>query len=63
MVEEVHILHTDTIEVIGLMDGHGFNSMPLVVFPIGGWGRDFAKVDFGIEVGSKLIAVIATVTV
>ena len=63
VMEQIHILDADAVEIIGSMDTHRFDAVPLMVFPISARGRDFAEVDLWVEVGRELIAMVATIAV
>ena len=68
VVEEVHVLLADLCEVVFTLDAHGRNFNPvalavLVRVPVAARSRNFAEVDFRVEVRCKLVTVIATIAV
>ena len=63
MMEQVHVLGADLIEVVGAFDAPSPDFHPVTVFPVTARCADFAQVDFGVEVGGKRIAVVAAVAV
>ena len=63
VVQQVHVLVADLIEVVLTLDGHGRDLDPVPVLPVGAGRRDLAQIDLGIEIGSKRVAVVAAVAV
>ena len=68
VVEEVHVLLADLCEVVFTLDAHGrdFNPVALAVLvrvPVAARSRNFAEVDFRVEVRCELVTVIAAVAV
>ena len=63
VMQQVHILLADLIEVVFPLDAHGRNLDPLAVLHVAAGSGDFAQVDFGVKVGGKGVAVVAAVAV
>ena len=63
MVEQVHVLAADLVEVVLALDGHGGDFDPVAVLPVGAGRGNLAQVDLGIEVGGERVAVVAAVAV
>ena len=63
VMQQVHILLADLIEVVFPLDAHGRNLDPLAVLHVAAGSGDFAQVDFGVKIGGKGIAVVAAVAV
>ena len=63
VVEQVHVLAADLVEVVLPLDGHGGDFDPVAVLPVGAGRGNLAQVDLGIEVGGERVAVVAAVAV
>ena len=63
MVKEVRLTRTDVGVSKRLVNFEGFGFHPLTIFPIKTLLRDFANVNFGIEVRSKRLTMVTRVTV
>ena len=63
MMQEVHILRADLIEVVHALDFHRLRIDPLAVLPIAALGRDLADIDLRVEIRGERIAVVAAVAV
>ena len=63
MVEEVHILFADALEVVNAFYLHGFSLDPFAVLDVASLSGDLADIYLGVEVGSEGIAVVAAVAV
>ena len=53
VMQQVHILLADLIEVVFPLDAHGRNLDPLAVLHVAAGSGDFAQVDFGVKVGGR----------
>ncbi len=67
-MQQVHVLLADFVKHVFALNAHGrdFDPVALAVcigVPVAARCRNFAQVDFGVEVRRKLVAVIAAVTV
>ena len=68
VVQQVHVLLAHFVKHVFALDAHGrdFDPVALAVcvgVPVAARCRNFAEVDFGVEVGGELVAVIAAVAV
>ena len=63
MVEEIALARADVGIGEGLVDFEGLGFHPFAIFPVESFLRDFADVDFGVEVGGKRLAVVAGIAV
>ena len=63
VMQQIHILLADLIEVVLALDAHGWDLDPLAVLHVAAGGRDLAQVDLGVEVGGKGVAVVTAVAV
>ena len=63
MVQQVHILFANLIEVVFPFDFHRFGFHPLTIFDVAALCRNFPNIDFRIEVGSERIAVVTAIAV
>ena len=63
VVQQVHILVADLIEVILALDGHSRDLDPVAVLPVGAGRGNLAQVDLGVEVGRERVAVVAAIAV
>ena len=63
VVQQIHVLLADLIEIVFAFDFHRFCFDPFAVFPIASVCRNFADVDLRIEVGCERITMIAAVAV
>ena len=63
MVQQIHILFANLIEVVFPLDFHRLGFHPFAVFDVAALCRNFPNIDFRIEVGGKRIAVVTAVAV
>ena len=63
MVQQVHVLVTDLIEVVLTLDRHGRNLDPVAALPVGTGCGYLAQVDLGVKVGCERVAVVTAVAV
>ena len=63
MVQEVHILFPDLIEMVFPFNTHGRYFNPVSVFPVTAGSRYFAEVYFRVEISREGIAVVTAVAV
>jgi len=63
VIHQVHILGADSLEVEGDLVRHGGGFHPLPVLPVARRRGHFADVDFRVEVGGEVLAVIAAVAI
>ena len=63
MMQQVHILFADFIEVVNPLDFHRFGFYPLAIENIAALCRNFPNVDFRIEVGCERITMVTAVAV
>ena len=63
MVQQVHVLLADAVEVVFALDLHGFGLHPVAVLPVGAVGGNLADVDLRVKVGGERVAVVAAVAV
>ena len=63
MVEQIHILLSDSLKIVLSLYLHRLRLHPAAVFPVGAFGRYLTDIDFRIKVCGKGIAVITSVAV
>ncbi len=63
MIHEVHILGADLIEIECLLVAERRTFDPLPVFPVTRRGGHFADVDFRIEIGGEMLAMVAAIAI
>ena len=63
MVEKIHIFDADFFEIIDSFNSHGLGLYPFALLPVPTIGRDFADVDFRVEICGKGVAMVAAVTI
>ena len=62
VVQQIHVFAADFGKIVFALNCHRFSFDPVAVFPVAAFGGN-ADVDFGVEIGSEGIAVIAAVAI
>ena len=63
VVQQIHVLLPDFLEVVLALDAHGGDLHPMAVLPIGAGSGHLTQVNLWVEVGGEGIAMIAAVAV